>query len=36
MTDTVLHYIGGSTTKGTSTRVMDVYNPALGEKKVKW
>ena len=33
MTDTVLHYIGGSTTKGTSTRVMDVYNPALGEKK---
>ena len=33
MTDTVLHYIGGSATKGASTRVMDVYNPALGEKK---
>ena len=33
MTDTVLHYIGGSATKGASTRVMDVYNPAFGEKK---
>ena len=33
MTDTVLHYIGGKATKGASSRVMDVYNPALGQKK---
>ena len=33
MTETVLHYIDGKATKGASSRVMDVYNPALGQKK---
>ena len=33
MSDTVLHYIAGRKTKGASTRTMDVFNPALGEKK---
>ena len=33
MTDTVLHYIGGTATRGASSRVMDIYNPALGQKK---
>ena len=33
MTDTALHYIAGKQTKGASTRMQDIYNPALGEKK---
>ena len=32
MSETVLHYINGKKTSGSSTRKADVFNPALGEK----
>ena len=32
MSETVLHYINGKKTSGSSTRKADVFNPALGKK----
>ena len=32
MSETVLHYINGKKTSGSSTRKADVFNPASGEK----
>ena len=32
MSETVLHYINGKKTSGSSTRKADVFNPALGDK----